>query len=100
MAEYAYMKDAAEYLNRRPATIRAWERSGILPKNLRPSRTDRGWRYWTYDQLDDIRHWMLELDLRPGKGLKHYNPTPEDIARHLEGQRKPRKHAALASSSE
>ena len=87
-----YIREAAEMLHRQPATLRQWERSGLLPKKLHPKRSDRGWRYWTATQIEEIRQWMRDQDLRPGKGLKHYHPTPEQIEAHIEGQRAPRKH--------
>lgn len=91
-----YIADAAAMLNRRPATLREWERSGILPRKLRSKRSDRQWRYWTSEQIEEIQQWMQEIDLRPGKGLPHYHPTEEQINHHLEGQRKPRKHLVAA----
>ncbi len=87
-----YIREAAESLNRRPATIRMWEREGLLPKQLRPHRSHRGWRYWTQPQIDGLKRWMADNDMRPGKGLKHYRPTHEEVARHLEGQRRSRKN--------
>lgn len=87
-----FIREAGELLDRRPATIRMWEREHLLPKKLRPQRSDRGWRYWTYEQIEQIGNWMREKDMRPGKGLPHYDPDPEALHRHLEGQRRPRKH--------
>lgn len=85
-----YITEVAEAVNRRPATVRHWERNGILPKHLRSTRADRGWRYWTREQVEGIKQWLIDEDMRPGKGLPHYKPTPEQIAAGLEGQRKPR----------
>jgi hypothetical protein len=87
-----YIVEVAEQVNRKPATIRAWERSGMLPDELKPSRSDRGWRYWTQDQVDKMKQWIVDEDLRPGKGLKHYHPDAETLQGHLEGQRRPRKN--------
>ncbi len=89
-----FIVELAEAVNRRPATIRQWERSGILPDSLCPKRSDRGWRYWSENQIQLIKDWMERLDLRPGKGLGHYNPSAETLAGHLEGQRRPRKNRA------
>lgn len=86
-----YIRDAALALNRRPATLREWERSGLLPRHLRSTRSERGWRYWSREQIEQIKAWMVEIDLRPGKGLEHYHPTPAQVQAHLEGQRRPRK---------
>lgn len=91
-AEKLYISDVAETLNRKPATIRDWERRKILPENLRSLRAERGWRYWTPEQVDKLKQWMLDSDMRPGKGLPHYKPTAAQIDAHIEGQRKPRKN--------
>lgn len=88
-----YMSEACELVGRKPATLRDWERRGVLPRKLRSKRSARGWRYWTEDQIEGIRQWMRDNDMRPGKGLPHYNPDPEQIARHIAGQRAPRKRA-------
>jgi hypothetical protein len=90
-----YISDVAEMVNRKPATIRDWERRGILPRKLQSKRAPRGWRYWTPDQVEGIKDWMLKKDMRPGKGLPHYKPTPAEVDKHLEGQRQPRKREAV-----
>lgn len=90
---YYTIREAAEKLNRRPATLRAWERDGKLPPELRPIRNDRGWRCYTDAQVLGLARWIEENDMRPGKGLPWYNPTPEQIRAHLAGQRRPRKEA-------
>lgn len=82
--------ELARRVNRRPATIRAWERHGLLPEELLPKRSDRGWRYWTPSQVEGIKTWMVEQDLRPGKGLPHYKPSDAKVEQHLERQRRPR----------
>lgn len=84
------IKEAAELLNRQPATLRHWERSGQLPAELMPSRDARGWRYWTESQVDAIATWMRDTDRRPGKGLPHYKPTDAQVMKHITGQRRPR----------
>lgn len=83
--------DVARQVNRRVATVRSWERNGILPEHLKPKRDDRGWRTWTNEQVAGIKKWLVEDDIRPGKALPHYKPTPEQLEHHLEGQRQPRK---------
>ncbi len=64
-----YIGELAEELDRVTHTIRIWQYKGILPDNLIPYRDERGWRYWTEDQVESFKTWMEEVDLRPGKGL-------------------------------
>jgi transposase len=85
------IRELAKMLDRVPATIRDWERRGILPKSLRPVRNSRKWRCWTPEQAEEIKEWMETRDLYPGKGLPHYNPSDSQLQAHLEGLRKPRK---------
>lgn len=89
-ADRIYIREAAEILNRRMATLRKWEQLGVLPKHLIPHRGTRGWRYWTPDQIQEIRDWIRETDRRPGKGLPHYNPTEADLDKAIEAMRNPR----------
>src|SRR4051812_4991940 len=78
-----------KYINRRPATIRGWEREGVLPRPLRGSRSGpRGHRHWTRKQADGIREWMVEADMRPGKAFPHYQPTPDEVDKHIAKGRK------------
>ena len=91
-----FIVELADAIHRRPATIRQWDRMNILPESARPSRNDRGWRYWTEDQVPVIQQWISDMELRPGKGLSHYNPSPEEIAAHIEGQRLPRDAVSVA----
>ena|ERR671919_3273803 len=81
---------ASKYLDRMPGTLRKWEREGVLPKHLLPVRDDRNRRYWSHDQLDQIKEWLKETDRRPGKGLPHYKPSPEKLHDHLVRQRRRR----------
>lgn len=90
VADRLSIGDLAAKVNRRPHTIRQWERENLLPVKLVPRRDDRGRRYWTEHQAEEILLWMVRKDMRPGKGLKHYKPTPEQLNRHLERQRRPR----------
>lgn len=83
--------EVAQAVNRRISTVRSWERLGMLPKGLLPKRDHRGWRTWTPEQVEGIKKWMVDEDIRPGKALKWYNPSPEQLEKHLEGQRLPRK---------
>jgi hypothetical protein len=85
-----YIKDVAKKLNRREATIRGWERDKILPSDLVPLRDKNGWRYWTDEMVQNIQAWITSEDRRPGKGLPHYKPSADDIAKHIQAQRKKR----------
>ena len=87
-----YITEVAELINRRPHTIRDWERKGVLPDSLKSNRSSRGWRYWTNQQIQGIKEWMKEEDMRPGKGLPHYKPTDKQIELHILRQRRPRKN--------
>lgn len=89
--ERVYIREAAEELNRRMGTLRKWEQLGILPDHLVPARGDRGWRYWTRPQLDDLKAWLRETDRRPGKGLPHYDPTEAELNRAISAMRRKRK---------
>lgn len=89
--ERVYIREAAEMLDRKPATLRSWERYGWLPKELRSQRGTRGWRFWTPAQIEGIREWMTANDMRPGKGLPHYKPNAAQVHQHMVGQRRPRK---------
>lgn len=82
-----YIKEASKLLNRREATLRGWERDKRLPRHLVSERDEKGWRYWTTAQIADILKWMVDTDLRPGKGLAHYKPTPAQLEKHLANQR-------------
>lgn len=88
---YYTIREVAQFVNRRSHTIRDWERQGRLPAELLPIRTERGWRVWTRQQIDGILDWMTVNDMRSGKGLVHYHPDAETIARGIAGQRRPRK---------
>lgn len=65
------IRELAARLGRVPHTVRMWERRGLLPDDLLPTRDDRGWRCWTPEQFEGIRRWLKEQDMRPGKGLPH-----------------------------
>lgn len=81
------ISDLAIFLNRRTDTIRGWERDGVLPKKLMPTRDENKWRSWTQEQAEQIKLWIQTEDRRPGKGLEHYNPTPEQAEAHIEKTR-------------
>jgi hypothetical protein len=90
-AERIYIREAAEALDRQMSTLRKWEQLGALPKHLQPHRGERGWRYWTPDQIEGIKEWIRETDRRPGKGLPHYNPTEAQLDKAIQHMRRPRK---------
>lgn len=60
------INDVAHYLGRVPHTVRTWQREGRLPEHLLPQRDERGWRYWTEEQAEGIKQWLIEEDIRPG----------------------------------
>lgn len=90
VAQRIYIREAADLLNRRMATLRKWEQLGVLPDDLLPHRGTRGWRYWTPEQINGIREWIRKTDRRPGKGLPHYNPTDKELDKAIEAMRTPR----------
>jgi hypothetical protein len=94
--ERIYIREAAELLGRRMATLRKWEQLGILPAHLLPHRGARQWRYWTPTQIDGIKQWLKETDRRPGKGLPYYDPTEKELEKAIEHMRKPRRKDSLA----
>lgn len=70
MTERLYsIGEVAEELNRVPHTLRIWEYHNRLPKELLPSRDERGWRWWSEAQLQALKQWVIDEDMRPGKGL-------------------------------
>jgi hypothetical protein len=92
-ADRIYIREASDLLERQMTTLRKWESLGVLPQHLRPHRGQRGWRYWTPDQIDGIKKWMRDTDRRPGKGLPHYHPTEEQLSEVLRKMRRPRRMA-------
>lgn len=62
--------EVAEELNRVPHTLRIWEYHNRLPENLLPSRDERGWRWWTHEQVEALKEWVITEDMRPGKSLR------------------------------
>ena len=81
-----YIDELAAVVNRKPDTIRKWERAGMLPEHLLPERGAREWRYWTTKQVVGIVKWMHDNDIRPGA----YLTTAEHEAQHIEHMRRPR----------
>lgn len=100
--ERVYIVEAAAQLDRRPGTLRKWDDMGILPLKLRPRRGKRSWRYWTKDQIEDIKKWMEKTDRRPGKGLEHIRTKKDPVATttHIHNMRKPRVPARIKNEQE
>jgi hypothetical protein len=86
-----YIREATEMLDRRAGTLRSWQYDGVLPKPLLPHRDERGWRYWTPDQIEGIKKWIKDTDRRPGKALKGVSKNPERVTTHIHRMRRPRK---------
>lgn len=85
-----YMRQLAEILDRSSHTIRGWERDGILPKALRPSRDEKNWRYWTPAQAMKIKAWMTAQNMQPGKGLSGFSPDGDQVDVMMSQLRRPR----------
>ena len=66
---YLTIGEVARELGRVSHTIRQWERDKRLPEHLLPSRDENGWRVWSRKQVDQLRQWIIDEDLRPGKSL-------------------------------
>lgn len=88
MGEVYYIKDLADEINRKPNTIRGWERDLILPVDLFPYRDDNGWRYWTSYQVVLFKRWIRESKRHPGMGLANYNPSRKEIEAHIKNTRR------------
>jgi hypothetical protein len=72
-----YIGEVAEQLDRVSHTIRIWIYNNRLPKHLLPQRDERNWRWWTQEQVDEIKAWLESEDMRPGKGLETVNKNKE-----------------------
>lgn len=75
MSKLYSIGEVADILDRVPHTIRIWQYKGILPDELQPQRDERGWRWWTEEQVEGLKRWVVESDLRPGKGLDTVNKS-------------------------
>lgn len=67
-SDRVYIGELAEILERKPDTIRGWERTGRLPTDLCSQRGQDvdgylGWRYWTSDQVEGIKQWLAKQPL-------------------------------------
>lgn len=68
--KYYRVSEVARELNRVPHTLRMWEYHGRLPRHLIPKRDARGWRIWTESQIEGLKQWVVDNDMRPGKALR------------------------------
>lgn len=89
-SERVYMRELAPRLERSSHTIRQWERHGTLPKHLLGKRDEKGWRYWTEQQVASIQEWMQKNGMAPGKGLSGFTPDAEQVQGMLTQLRQPR----------
>jgi hypothetical protein len=84
-----YIDELSGIVNRKPDTIRKWERMDMLPDHLKPKRGTRDWRYWSDKQVygrKGILQWMVDNDIRPGA----YLTTAEHEEKHIQHMRRPR----------
>ena len=80
--ERVYIAALSRIVNRREDTVRGWCRQGRLPASLMPRRDETssgvGWRYWTPEQVQGIREWMVERRMHPGAGLRNWDGSGEE----------------------
>lgn len=60
-----YMEEIEREIGRHRSTIRTWESRGWLPDGLAFNRDENGWRYWTDEQLVQVKQWMATRN--PGR---------------------------------
>ncbi len=89
--ERVYIPEAAGLLDRRIGTLRRWEADEVLPAHLMPLRGKRKWRYWSHEQIDLIRQWMIDTDRRPGRALPHISSDPAKVEQQIHAMRRPRR---------
>jgi hypothetical protein len=53
-----YLAELGGIIDRTQHTIRQWTRDKALPLGAMPQRDERGWRYWTPEQVDLIVAWL------------------------------------------
>jgi hypothetical protein len=87
--QHIYIREAAELLKRRMGTLRKWDVEKILPEDLRPHRGERGWRFWTKEQIEGIKEWLRETERYSGNALPHYNPTEKKLNEAIDSMRRP-----------
>lgn len=63
------ISEVAVRIGRVSHTIRLYEKRPDFPDELKSRRDERGWRWWTEDQVEGIKQWIVDNDIRPGKGL-------------------------------
>lgn len=86
-----YIRQASELLDRRIGTLRKWEADGVLPKTLCSRRGKKNWRYWTADQIEGIKAWIVKTNRQPGSGLPHLAKRDiKDAEKQVHAMRKPR----------
>lgn len=88
--EHIDIRALSNIILRMPNTIRKWERDGVLPEHLHPSRDPNGRRFWTHSQIHGKRGiivWMKKNDMRPGNTIT----DPSREAEHIANLRRPKK---------
>ena len=70
MSKLYSIGEVADELNRVPHTIRIWIYNNRLPEHLLPQRDERNWRWWTQEQVDGLKQWVIDEDMRPGRALR------------------------------
>jgi len=53
--KYIRVKDVEKLINRDRNTILRWEREGRIPH---PQKDSRGWRFYTEQDIEKIKHYM------------------------------------------
>lgn len=54
-----YMAEITRELERDRSTVITWDNRGWLPAGLEFQRDENGWRYWTREQLERAREWVV-----------------------------------------
>lgn len=54
-----YMAEITRELDRDRSTVITWDNRGWLPAGLEFQRDENGWRYWTREQLEKAREWVV-----------------------------------------
>lgn len=85
-----YIGRLSRIINRRPNTIHKWEYDNVLPERLIPARDRYGRRYWSREQVEEMKRWMIERAKRKW-GFTDL-PTEKIIDRVLKSLRTPRDH--------
>lgn len=86
MAEEIYIGDLSALVDRSIATIREWDRDGVLPRECQPRRDSRGRRFWIKSQIAPLRAWIASRQVVPGGG----EITDAQVQRVLDANRKKR----------